>query len=540
MKEITNDLLNKGVIRESDSDFASPVLLVKKSDGTDRLCVDFRALNEIIEKDRYPLPLIQDQLDKLGKAKYFISIDMKNGLYQIPVSSESIKYTAFITPDGQFEFLKMPFGICNGPSVFQRAISKAVKHLKFLLVYVDDLLIPFESISEGLEYLEQTLQALTDAGFTINLNKCKFFESEIDYLGYTISSEGIKPNEKKVSALQNSPVPSNIKQVRQFMGLASYFRRFIPEFSSRTACITKLTKNNEKWNWGPEQDDARNYVIKNLVSKPLLAVFDPVMPTELHTDASSQGYGAMLLQKVNGINRVIAYYSKRTTPAESRYHSYELETLAIYNALKHFRVYLLGLNFKIITDCNAIKATQHKKDLSPRVARWWTYLQDFTFEIVYKKGKYVSHVDYFSRNPQTEPKNYKKAPTLQVNVIDPPQSWLGIAQAKDSETLSLIEKVQSGELDSNQYLIRNDLLYYKRTPNEKPKLYIPKGYRLSIVRLFHDENCHVGHNKTYEKISENFWFPGINKFIKKIYFALLSLYKAKVTLRSKTRFITSY
>ncbi|CAH2223131.1 jg19574 [Pararge aegeria aegeria] len=466
VKEIINDLLEKGVIRESDSDFASPVLLVKKQDGSDRLCIDYRALNQIIEKDRYPLPLIQDQLDMLGKAKYFISIDMKNGFYQIPVSPESVKYTAFITPDGQFEFLRMPFGICNGPSIFQRAISKAVKHLKFLLVYVDDLLIPFATISEGMEFLDQTLQALTVAGFTINVNKCKFFETEIDYLGYLISAEGIRPNDKKVSALQNSPVPATVKQVRQFMGLASYFRRFIPEFASRTASITKLLKIDEKWDWGTQQEEARIYVLKYLISKPLLTVFDPELPTELHTDASAIGYGAILLQRVNSINRVIAYYSRRTTPPESRYHSYELETLAIYNALKHFRVYLLGINFKIVTDCNSIKSTHHKKDLSPRVARWWTYLQDFTFEIVYKKGKYVSHVDYLSRNPEVPRSNSHNIAPMphSINVIDSPQTWLEVAQARDSETLSLIEKIQSGVLDSNRYLISNNFLYYKKTP----------------------------------------------------------------------------
>lgn len=516
VKAILNDLLDQKIIRESDSDFASPVLLVKKKDGSDRLCIDYRALNQIIEKERYPLPIIEDQIDRLGKAKYFITIDMKNGFYQIPISNESIKYTAFITPDGHFEFLKMPFGICNGPSVFQRAIVRAVKHLPYLLIYIDDLLIPFSTFPEGLEYLDQTLQALCAAGFTINLKKCKFFESEIEYLGRIISEKGVRPSEKKVSALVDSPIPTNIKQVRQFMGLASYFRRFIPEFSYRTACITKLTKSNQKWEWGAEQNAARDYVIKHLTSQPLLSIFDPKLPTELHTDASAIGYGAILLQKSNGINRVIAYYSRRTTDPESRYISYELETLAIYYALRHFRVYLLGLSFTIITDCNSIKSTVAKKDLSPRVARWWTYMQDFSFEVAYRKGKYVSHVDYLSRNPTVQPKE-RIVPRFEeyVNAIDPFQSWLGVAQSRDSETQALIERVQSGDLDANRYLLKNNLLFYKALPTDKPKLFIPKGSRLSILKLFHDENCHVGFEKTYHKILEKFWFPGLTTFIKK-------------------------
>lgn len=510
VKEIVQSLLDNGVIRESDSPFASPVILVKKKDGNDRLCIDYRSLNKIIEKDRYPLPLIEDQIDKLGKAKYYISIDMKNGFHQIPVSPDSVKYTAFITPDGHYEFLKMPFGICNGPSVFQRAITKAVCHLQFLLVYIDDILIPFTTIEEGLDYLEQTISALSSAGFTINLKKCKFFVTTIEYLGRQISNEGVRPSESKVSALVNSPIPKNIKQVRQFMGLASYFRKFIPNFATRTACITMLTKKGQRWNWGVEQDIARKYVIDHLTSTPPLSIFDPEQYTELHTDASSLGYGGILIQKIEGQTKIVGYYSKRTSPAESKYSSYDLETLAIFNAMKHFRVYLLGIQFKLVTDCNAIKATMNKRDLSPRVARWWTYLQDFQFEIIYRKGKYISHVDFFSRNPVD-------IPTVQctVNASNDPQSWLEVAQYNDSETQTLIDKIRTGELDENQYIVQNNLLYYKIHPDSSPKLYIPKGTRLNILRLFHDQNCHVGYEKTINKIREHFWFPGMAAFVKK-------------------------
>ncbi|CAK1549738.1 unnamed protein product [Leptosia nina] len=509
VNRIVNELLENNIIRESDSPFASPVILVKKKDGSDRLCVDYRSLNKIIEKDTYPLPLIEDQLDKLGKAKYFISIDMKNGFYQIPVTEDSIKYTAFSTPDGHYEFLKMPFGICNGPSVFQRAITKAVKHLNFLLVYIDDILIPFSTIDQGLEYLDKTISALSDSGFKVNLKKCKFFVESIEYLGRQISCEGIRPSETKVTALLNSPKPQTVKQVRQFMGLASYFRKFIPNFSLRTASISKLTKKNQAWEWGQEQNEARKYVLDYLVSKPLLSVFDPSLETELHTDASAIGYGAVLIQKLNNQTKVVAYYSKKTSTTESKYSSYDLETLAIFNSLKQFRVYLLGIKFKIITDCNSIKSTMNKKDLSPRVARLWTYMQDFDFDIIYKKGTYISHVDFLSRNPVETP----LAGT--INLINDGNSWLETAQQLDPITQILIDRVESGELDTNQYLVNNNLLYYKSKLNGEPKLYIPKSTRIDILRLFHDENCHVGFDKTFHKIREHFWFPGMAAFIRK-------------------------
>lgn len=297
------------------------------------------------------------------------------------------------------------------------------------------------------------------------------------------------------------------------MGLASYFRRFIPEFASRTASITKLTKKDQKWEWGQEQNNAKDYVIKHLVSKPLLTVFDPKLPTELHTDASSIGYGAILLQKLDNQIRVVAYYSKRTTPTESRYCSYDLETLAIYNALRHFRVYLLGINFTIVTDCNSIKSTMSKKDLTPRVARWWTFMQDFQFEIAYKKGMFVQHVDYLSRNPVTI--NLPEVNVIEENLNNPQPSWLKTAQQNDSETQNLMNQVQMGEIDANQYVIINDLLHYKGGPDSLPKLFVPKGYRLSILRLFHDDNCHIGYDKTLHKIREHFWFPCIAAFTKK-------------------------
>lgn len=517
VKNIVSDLLRTGIIRDSDSSYASPVLLVKKRDGGDRMCVDYRALNSIIEKERYPLPLIQDEIDQLGKAKYFISIDMKNGFHQIPVSENSIKYTAFVTPDGHYEYIKMPFGICNGPSVFQRAISKAVKDLKFVRVYIDDLLLPCETIEQGLEYLDLCLAALVKAGFTINLKKCRFFVTSIEYLGWIISAEGVRPSETKVKALVNSPIPKTVKQVRQFMGLASYFRKFIPEFASKTACITKLTKNGQNWEWGDEQNAARQYIIDKLTSEPILSIFDPSLPTELHTDASSIGYGGMLVQKHGTNNRVVAYFSRRTTEPESKYTSYELETLAVYNSLKVFRVYLLGISFKIVTDCNAIKSTMYKKDLSPRVARWWTYMQDFNFEVVYKKGIYVGHVDYLSRNPATSTASklkFSEAP-LNINLLTEHSSWLEVAQHKDPETLSLIDRVQNGDIGNDQYVFKNNLLYYKCPIDNKLKAYVPKGSRLGILRLYHDENCHVGQEKTLQKIRESFWFPGINRFVRK-------------------------
>ncbi|CAK9806275.1 Retrovirus-related Pol polyprotein from transposon 297 [Anthophora plagiata] len=302
VRGIIEELIENEIIRESTSPYASPIILVKKKNGEDRMCVDFRALNKITVKDRYPLPLIEDQIDRLGSGKYFTTLDMASGFYQIPIAEDSIEKTAFVTPDGHYEFRRMPFGLCNAPAVFQRAINKALGNLRnsIALVYLDDILIPSETIEEGFERLKVVLSALDKAGFSLNLKKCAFFKTKIEYLGREISAEGIRPGEAKIKSLLEAPIPENVKQVRQFMGLASYFRKFIPEFAVRTACITKLTKKDEQWRWGDEQEEARKYILKKLCTKPLLVIFDPTRETELHTDASSLGYGAILFQRVDG------------------------------------------------------------------------------------------------------------------------------------------------------------------------------------------------------------------------------------------------
>ncbi|XP_033314702.1 uncharacterized protein LOC117214918 [Bombus bifarius] len=263
VRERIDELIRAKIVRPSNSPFASPILLVKKKDGSDRLCVDFRALNKNTVANQYSLPLIADQIARLQKARYFISLDMASGFHQIPIHPNSTEYTAFVTPDGQYEYVTMPFGLKNAPSVFQRAILNALDDLaySFVVVYLDDVLIIADSVDQALERHEQI----------------------------------------------------------------------------------------------------RQKVISVLTDAPVLMIFDPNYPIELHTNASSEGYGAILMHRVEGKNRVVEYYSKRTSPAESRYHSYELETLAVVNAVKHFRHYLHGREFLVVTDCNSLKASSYKK-----------------------------------------------------------------------------------------------------------------------------------------------------------------------------------
>lgn len=537
VRNIVDDLLDKGIIRESVSEYSSPIILVKKKDGSDRMCVDYRALNRITVKDRYPLPLIDDHVDRLGDRKItrFSSLDMATGFHQIKISDDSVHRTAFITPEGHYEYLKMPYGLTNSPIVYQRIINKTLR--KFIdagqvLVYIDDVLLMSPTVHEGIELLREVLTTLTEAGFSINLRKCTFLTTEVEYLGRIISQGQVRPSPHKITALVNSPAPRSVKQVRQFLGLAGYFRKYIKGYATKTLCISQLLKNGVTFSWGPEQEKVRQEIISILTNEPVLAIFDPNLPTEVHTDASSIGYGAVLLQTHDVGKRVVAYYSKVTQGAEGRYHSYELETLAVVRALQNFRHYLIGIQFKVVTDCNALKSTERKKDLLPRVARWWIYLQDFTFDIEYRKGAMMSHADYLSRNPP-----------LEVNNISRPRNWAEIAQTADEETQNLLQQLSEGNLDSSRYQQQNGLLYYKYSPvGETPRLlcFIPKGHRLSLLRVFHDEHSHVGFDKTISLILKHFWFPGLRHFVKKyIQHCLVCMSKKRVP-RAPHQIITSW
>lgn len=535
VREIVRDLLDKGVIRESESPYASPIILVKKKDGSDRMCVDYRALNAITVKDRFPLPLIDDHIDRLGKSNYFSCLDMATGFHQIKLDEDSVSKTAFVTPEGHFEYLKMPYGLANAPVVYQRIISKTLRPLidaGKVLCYVDDVIILASSIDEAFNNLRETMEVLTAAGFSINKKKSVFVANEVEYLGRRISQGQVRPSPRKIQALIGSPIPSNVKQVRQLLGLAGYFRRYIPNYATETACVARLTKVGVPFIWGNDQERARKYVIRCLTNEPVLAIFDPELPTELHTDASSIGYGAVLIQEHEGKKRrVVAYFSKSTQGAEKRYHSYELETLAIVKALQHFRQYLLGISFKIITDCNALKLTERKRDLLPRIARWWIYMQDFNFSIEYRKGSMMSHADYLSRNP------------VEIHHITRPQTWAQIAQSADEETRILIDRLNNNELDSSRYVVRNDLLYYKYTPiGDEPRslCFIPKGHRLSLLRIFHDQHEHIGIDKTIDLILRHFWFPGLRAFVKKYIGHCLICLSSKRVPRAPHQPITSW
>lgn len=516
LKDIVSELKEANIIEDSNSPFASPVLLVKKKTGDVRMCIDYRALNKQTIKDHYPIPLIDDQLDRMKGMKYFTSLDLSSGYYQVPMSSDSREKTAFITPDGHYQFKRMPFGLCNAPSVFQRLINLVLGNLRYdvAMAYIDDIIIPSTTKEEGLKKLREVFKALRDAGLTLNLKKCHFFKSSVEYLGFQISESGIAPGSAKIRSIDQFPIPKDVKTVRSFVGLASFFRRFVQNFAKIISPLTELLKKGVQFKWDQEQHDAFNEIKKRLVSRPILSVYDPNAKTEVHTDACAIGIGAVLLQEqADGKLHPVSYYSRKTTKDESKYHSFELEALAIVCALERFRVYLLGIQFTIRTDCNSLKLLANKRDLSARIGRWFVRLSEFDYIIEYHKGTSNVVADGLSRNPVDSAEELQLV-GLPVMGITINTDWIAALQRSDEEIMCLKTKLENGDQEvQKKFTLYKNRVY--KTSKGLWRLYVPKDIRTEIIIEAHKSLMHLGIDKTLSKLKETYYFPKMRESVTK-------------------------
>lgn len=505
VNEIVDDLLKRKVIRPSNSPFASRVVLVPKKSGDVRMCIDYRELNKLTVRDRFPLPLIDDQLDKLKGKKIYSLLDLKSGFNQVRIEESSVKYTAFVTPTGQYEYVRMPFGLCNAPSAFTRFIYRIFQDMivsEEILVYFDDILIATHTIQEQFVILKRVCQRLKANKLELNISKCVFLETKVKYLGYLVSEEGIQPNPDHIEAIVNYPVPKDIHDLRRFLGLIGFCRKFIEGRAIISKPLTDLLKKGATFKFGENELNAFELLKEKLISAPVLSVYSPKCPTELHCDASASGFGAMLLQKQSdGQWHPVMYYSKRTSNTESRYHSFELETLAIIYALERFHVYLHGIKFKIVTDCDALKNTLKKKETSPRINRWALLLQNYDFDIVHKNKSQMQHVDALSRC---------KNILVLDNINDSLENSLAFNQMKDKEICRIRDELENQE--SSYYELRNGIVYRKF--NDNILFYVPSAMVSNVIRNYHDAIGHVGIDKTRELILRSYWFPKMRSRIK--------------------------
>jgi len=361
----------------------------------------------------------------------------------VNVDEPSRKYTAFIVPDGQYEFCKVPFGLCNSPPIFQRYINNAFKTLiqeGIMLTYMDDIIILAKDMRSGLENLRRVLNVASQFGLNINWSKCSFLQTKDEFLGHQIENGYVRPSNNKIDAVRRFPNPTNVRQVQSFLGLSGYFRKFILNYSRIARPLTNLLRADVDFHFGDVERNAVEQLKGILTKEPVLALYRIGAETQLHTDASKQGYGAILLQRGSEDQRFHpAYYaSGTTTSAEEKYASYDLEVLAIVKALRKFRVYLLGIPFTIVTDCRAFTQTMEKKDLCVRVARWALLLEEFDYRIEHRPGKSMAHVDALSRNPLPE-----------CMIIEESDTWLPArlrkAQNEDDKIIKIRESIRQGQ-----------------------------------------------------------------------------------------------
>ena len=387
-------LLELGVIRESDSPYSSPVVCVHKPDGSLRMCTDFRKLNSVTVSDPYPLPRTDELLERASRAKYMSTLDLAKGYYQVPIEEPDRHKTAFITTAGKFEYNVLPFGLKNAPSIFQRLMDRVLKYLPRSTAYIDDILITSDTWDQHLSDLRETFIALRKAGLTTKLRKCSFVRPTIDFLGHTVGRGHLRPQAAKTLAVEQFRVPKRKKDLRAFLGLSGYYRKFIPDYGSTAATLNTLLKKTSPdiLPWKEKHQQAFEKIKTQLTSDNVLVAPDYTKQFRLHTDASYVGLGAVLTQPDNSNqDRPVAYFSRRLLEREKNYSATEIELLSVVEAVKHFSFYLLGQSFILRTDHKALLHLNQMRNTNSRLTRWCLALQPFSFEVEHKAG--LSHLD---------------------------------------------------------------------------------------------------------------------------------------------------
>ena len=425
LQEKLDKFLEHELIEPCHSPYSAPAMLVPKKNGKLRLVIDYRQLNKQTIKSCWPIPSIEEIFDTLEGSCYFSTIDMSWGFYQLPMEEASQDYTAFSTPFGSFKWLRMPMGLTGSPNTFQSLMEKVLVGLtwKFTIPYLDDCIIFSRTIEEHLERQREVFQRFKDANLKINPTKCEFFRQKVPFLGHIVSREGIQADPEKTSTVNRYPVPKNATEVKSFLGLCSYYRRYVQDFAKIARPLHQLTEKSKDFLWNSEAQEAFEVLKARLTSAPILAFPSMREPFILYTDASQYAMGAVLAQIQDGSERVICYASKSFSKAQSRYSTTKRELLAIVNFTKLFKHYLLGRKFQIVTDHRALQWLHNFKDPDGLTARWLEKLAAFEYEIVHRSGKSIGHADSMSRIPSPDASmDHAHAPTRGAEAKHPMQN----------------------------------------------------------------------------------------------------------------------
>ena len=561
-KKYVDEHLVKNFIRTSKSPVASPVILVKKPGGGLRFCVDYRALNAITIKNRYPIPQIRETLDRLCKAKFYTKLDIIAAFNNLRVKEGDEWKTAFTTRYGQFEYLVMPFGLCNAPSSFQSYINTALQDIldQFCTAYLDDVLIFSETLEDHHQHVEMVLERLDKAGLFVDIDKCEFDQQEVKYLGMFIGVDGLKMDPAKIKTIMEWPTPRTIKEVLSFLGFANFYRRFIEKFSKLALPLTELTKTKEKdgkkalFKWDEKCQKAFNMLKRKFASYPIIQHFNPDKPTTVEVDSSDFVVGGILSQKDDSdVLRPVAYFSKKMSPQECNYEIYDKELLAIVRAFEEWRPELATTDPKevvqVLSDHRSLEYFMTTKELNRRQARWSEFLSQFQFKITYRPGTQGTKPDALTRMQDAKPdseddprKRHQRQVLLKQHNLDegvlPPQTSLNAVRlakllieaptfdlhaqidvaAKDDELMQEIfdclkqgkqrlspSTIKAWHISLSDCYLDQERLHYKK------RLWVPADdhLRLTLIEAHHAgiSAGHPGRERTLELISREYYWP---------------------------------
>lgn len=528
LKEQLQELLDTGFIRPSVSPWGAPVLFVKKTDVTMRLCIDYRELNKMTIRNRYPLTRIDDLFDQLQGAQYFSKIDLRSGYHQLRVKEDDVPKTAFRTRYGHYEFLVMPFGLTNAPSVFMDLMNRVFSDYldKFLIVFIDDILVFSKSEEEHERHLRIVLSTLRDKKLYAKFKKCEFWLRQVTFLGHVVSAEGVQVDPAKVEAITEWPRPTTVTEVRSFLGLAGYYRRFVEGFSSLAMSLARLTRKGTRFVWSMECERSFAELKQRLTSAPILTLPLGTGGFVIYSDASKKGLGCVLMQH----GKVIAYASRQLKSHEENYPTHDLELAAVVFALKIWRHYLYGATCEVFSDHQSLKYIFSQKELNMRQMRWLELLKDYDVNIQYHPGKANVVTDALSRKSMGSvatlyPTQRKLREEIEdfdliLGVREANGNLAGIvvqptllsrvkeAQGDDVEIWSIIENIKEGKQSEFQ-LDDQGVLWLEG------KLCVPAEITLreEVMKEAHDSpfSIYPGSTKMYKDLKQHFWWNGMKR-----------------------------
>lgn len=513
------ELLQSGVIQKSTSHFSSPAILVKKKDGTWRLCVDYRALNSMTVVSKYPVPIIDELLDELAGARWFSKLDLRAGYHQIRLAEGEEAKTAFQTHSGHWEYKVMPFGLAGAPATFLGAMNTTLQPLlrKCVVVFFDDILVYSGSLKEHNEHLQQVLQLLRRDHWQVKLSKCSFGQQQIAYLGHVINSQGVSSDPAKIAKVATWPTPLTNKDVRSFLGLAGYYRKFVKHFGILARPLFNLLKKNTPFVWTVETENSFQLLKKGLIEAPILSLPNFSKPFVIDTDACDTGVGAVLQQD----GHPIAYMSKPLSPKHRGLSTYEKECLAILMAVEQWRAYLQHGEFTIRTDQKSLIHLEEQRLTTVWQQKAFTKLLGLQYRICYRKGEENRSADALSR------RQHGNSETLTAMSVCEP-AWLEDIRnsyTSNPQAQRLLVKLQQGPDTKGRFSIKNNLLYFR----DRIWLGGNPVMQESVMRAFHSSNIggHSGFPVTYRKLRHSFAWPKMKGQIKQFVQSCMVCQQAK-------------